>query len=218
MTDPNNPCIITLPDNGSGYTQNSCTGTLYDAGGPNSNYFDNSNSWITIAPAGSNQITLDFTTFDIEAPSSQSYCNWDYLEIFDGPDTSSVSLGQYCNTLTGSPGNIISSGGSITIYLHSDGAVNGTGFSANWSCNFPSAPPVTLFEVGDTLSCSKTILFTDLSTNGPTSWLWDFGDGNTSGLQNPIHTYSSAGTYTVKLTTSNPVSYTHLTLTTNREE
>lgn len=31
------------------------------------------------------------------------------------------------------------------------------------------------------------------------SWLWDFGDGTTSNLQNPNHTYSTAGTYTVKL-------------------
>ena len=45
--------------------------------------------------------------------------------------------------------------------------------------------------------------FTDLSTNGPTTWLWDFGDGNTSNLQNPTHTYSVGGIYNVTLTTSN---------------
>ena len=35
-----------------------------------------------------------------------------------------------------------------------------------------------------------------------TKWLWDFGDGTTSTLQNPMHTYSKLGTYTVKLTAS----------------
>jgi len=35
-----------------------------------------------------------------------------------------------------------------------------------------------------------------------TKWLWDFGDGTTSTLQNPIHIYSKLGTYTVKLTAS----------------
>ncbi len=45
--------------------------------------------------------------------------------------------------------------------------------------------------------------FTDSSTNSPTAWSWNFGDSNTSTVQNPSHTYSSAGTYTVALTATN---------------
>jgi len=45
-----------------------------------------------------------------------------------------------------------------------------------------------------------SITFTDTSTGSPASWSWDFGDGTTSGEQNPVHTYTSAGTYTVNLT------------------
>lgn len=45
--------------------------------------------------------------------------------------------------------------------------------------------------------------FTDLSTNTPTSWLWDFGDGATSTSQNPTHVYTTPGTYTVELTATN---------------
>ena len=45
-----------------------------------------------------------------------------------------------------------------------------------------------------------TINFADTSTPAPTAWNWDFGDGNTSALQNPAHTYTSAGTYSVTLT------------------
>lgn len=43
------------------------------------------------------------------------------------------------------------------------------------------------------------VAFTDLSSNA-SSWDWDFGDGNTSTEQHPVHTYNSAGTYTVTLT------------------
>ena len=44
-----------------------------------------------------------------------------------------------------------------------------------------------------------TLTFTDASV-GATSWLWDFGDGNTSTEQNPVHTYAGNGTYTITLT------------------
>ncbi|MBP2147105.1 PKD repeat protein [Methanofollis sp. W23] len=48
-----------------------------------------------------------------------------------------------------------------------------------------------------------TVQFTDLSTGSPTSWSWDFGDGETSSWQNPAHTYSAPDTYTVILTARN---------------
>jgi len=47
-----------------------------------------------------------------------------------------------------------------------------------------------------------TVRFTDESTGDPKFWSWDFGDGNTSTAQNPVHTYRAPGTYTVNLTVS----------------
>ncbi len=47
-----------------------------------------------------------------------------------------------------------------------------------------------------------SVMFTDLSTNA-TSWAWDFGDGNTSSEQSPVHVYTADGIYTVSLTASN---------------
>jgi PKD repeat protein len=46
------------------------------------------------------------------------------------------------------------------------------------------------------------VQFNDLSTGGPTTWQWLFGDGLTSTLQNPTHTYAALGTYTVTLIVS----------------
>jgi len=66
-------------------------------------------------------------------------------------------------------------------------------------------PPAIDFFADNLLGCDSLIVqFTDNSENVPTSWVWDFGDGTpTSGLQNPIHTYTDTGDYTVKLTASN---------------
>jgi PKD repeat protein len=46
------------------------------------------------------------------------------------------------------------------------------------------------------------VAFTDQSSGDPTFWSWDFGDGGTSTQQDPSHTYTSPGVYTVSLTAS----------------
>ena len=67
------------------------------------------------------------------------------------------------------------------------------------SINYPPDP-----DFSASLTCwGDSTVFTDLTTL-PTpgqiaSWFWDFGDGNTSTLQNPVHTYSIAGIYSVTL-------------------
>jgi len=48
-----------------------------------------------------------------------------------------------------------------------------------------------------------TVTFTDLSTGDPTSWSWEFGDGQTSTEQHPVHIYEREGAYDVSLTVSN---------------
>ncbi len=47
------------------------------------------------------------------------------------------------------------------------------------------------------------VTFTETSKGSPTSWKWNFGDGKSSTEKSPKHTYSAAGTYTVKLTATN---------------
>lgn len=40
----------------------------------------------------------------------------------------------------------------------------------------------------------------DSRLKNPATWYWDFGDGSTSGLKDPVHTYLNNGTYNVSLT------------------
>lgn len=66
------------------------------------------------------------------------------------------------------------------------------------------------------------VAFTDQSTGNPTSWAWDFGDGDSTNatLQNPVHQYTSAGVYTITLAaasangTGTKTQYGNLTVTT----
>lgn len=64
--------------------------------------------------------------------------------------------------------------------------------------------PSPNFTAANTSGCSPLLInFQDQSTGNPTSWLWDFGNGATSTLQNPSTTYFTEGIYTVKLTATN---------------
>ena len=65
-------------------------------------------------------------------------------------------------------------------------------------------PPVASFTASSTIGQAPLeVMFTDTSANSPTSWAWNFGDGQTSTVQNPAHTYTDPGTYTVTLEASN---------------
>lgn len=67
--------------------------------------------------------------------------------------------------------------------------------------------PVVNFSVSDSIGCfPKTVQFTDKSIAGSgniVEWTWDFGDGNISTQQHPVHTYSKAGSNTVTLKVAN---------------
>ncbi|MCP3917374.1 MAG: PKD domain-containing protein, partial [bacterium] len=68
-----------------------------------------------------------------------------------------------------------------------------------------AAAPVAEFSGSPTGGMAPLLVaFSDLSTGEITSWAWDFGDGGTSTLETPSHTYVADGTYTVALTVTGP--------------
>ena len=52
---------------------------------------------------------------------------------------------------------------------------------------------------------NEAVQFADGSIGNPASWNWRFGDGSTSTARNPVHRYTSPGTYVVTLTVSDPL-------------
>jgi len=140
------------------------------------------------------QQTITFTD-----RSSGNIANWQWSfgdgssSIAKTPTKRYTSAGNYPVTLTVSTASGLTSIASQTISVAT--AIQGaTPVSAAFDMT-PSSPAV-----------HANVTFTDHSTGSPTSWLWSFGDGNTSTAQNPSHAYTSQNSYTVTLTVANATS------------
>ena len=98
------------------------------------------------------------------------------------------------------PVHIYTAQGTFNVCLT---AANSTG--SNTVCQMVQVflPPAASFDI-DTIG-NGTYVFNDLSTNTPLAWTWDFGDGSTSDIQNPTHTYNIPGTFNICLTVVNEV-------------
>lgn len=76
-----------------------------------------------------------------------------------------------------------------------------------WITEISDLDPVADFvaDVPADGSSPKTVVFQDLSSGQAiSSWSWDFGDGNTSSVQNPTHVFTKLGTYEVRLDVTGP--------------
>jgi len=140
---------------------------------------------------------VQFTDTSTGAPTSWSWnFNDGSTSALQSPAHTFAAAGSYSVTLTASNANGSSSATRVvTVSLRPADLTAAFTFS-------PSSP-----KIGD------TVLFTDVSSGTPLVWLWDFGDGATSGAQNPSHAYTTAGSKTVTLTVSNANGSTSATRT-----
>ena len=83
--------------------------------------------------------------------------------------------------------NALDSPGVDDIYATLNFEVVGSTPQANFTANVTAGP------------APLAVRFTDTSSNNPSSWLWTFGDGQTSTEQHPTHTYTLPGNHTVTL-------------------
>ncbi|MFA5415563.1 MAG: PKD domain-containing protein, partial [Methanoregula sp.] len=99
--------------------------------------------------------------------------------------------------------------GSAGVYTVSLNATNAGGSDTTTRTNYITvtepAPVANFTGTPTTGTVPLTVTFTDVSTGNPTRWNWSFGDGSlvNATVQHPVHTYGSAGVYTVSLNTTN---------------
>jgi PKD repeat protein len=119
------------------------------------------------------------------------------------PTTWSWTFGDGGTSTDWNPSHTYTKAGTYGVTLT---VTNAFGSSSKIKAGYITAgmPPTADFTSGARSGpIPLTVKFTDASTGRPTSWSWDFGDGTTSTQQNPSHTYTNAGAYTVTLTAKN---------------
>jgi len=100
-------------------------GMFYDDGGPDGNYSNNQDMTMTFLPSTVGAVVeMVFEEFETES-------NWDFLYIYDGPNTNGRPVGTYSGTTN--PGTVTATnrGGALTVRFTSDNAVNKTGWKAH---------------------------------------------------------------------------------------
>lgn len=88
-----------------------------------------------------------------------------------------------------------------------------TVFNLSNDWNLTINQPEALFTVATNLNTITCANQSSIDNNAPLNYTWLFGDGTSSNLQNPTHTYANPGSYTVALVASNCIFSDTLTLT-----
>ncbi len=152
------------------------------------------------------------TNYTVPGNSANGSVQPNNLPVYEGTQSTwvldEVNLSDYL-------GQII----KVRFQLRTDNGGNLDGFyfddfKVMYNIPSPVVTPVAAFTATSTSICEgESISFNDLSTNTPTTWQWNFGDGNSSTLQSPSNTYTAAGTYTIVLTATNSAGSNVSTLT-----
>jgi len=147
---------------------------------------------------GDRPLDVNFVNSSTAGSSQITAVHWDFG---DGMTSSAMS-----------PGHSYAAAGTYTVSLtvtSADGSNTQTKADYIVVTEAGALPPNAIFSGTPTAGHAPlTVTFTDASTPGSapiTSWAWTFGDGGTSTLQNPSHTYTSNGSYTVSLAVTTSV-------------
>lgn len=173
-------------------------GYIFDSGG-NGSYSSNESCFLLIDPVDCHStISFKFNTLNTQSTV-------DHLRVYDGNDTTGTLLMDASGTIPAWQGTAVANSGTMFLWWVSDQSNNSSGFQANYFISegsFP--PPLASFSVSDINPLyNSPVYFTDLSSNQPLSWYWDFGDGYTSTLQNPVHSFLNSGVNTITLIAGN---------------
>ena len=199
----------TSPQTGS-FAYSPTTGTILGVGTHTLN--------TTFTPSGASAVNYTTNTASVNLTVTQATPSiaWSNpAAITYGTPLSSTQLAATCvaagtYTYTPASGYIMQAGAGQT--LHVDFAptdtVNYTVASKDVTITVNKGTTSFTANVS-TVTIPAGVQFTDTSTGAPTHWSWDFGDGTTDNIQNPIHYFTTAGHHSVTLNFSDFTNYTY---------
>ncbi|MAB78609.1 MAG: cell surface protein, partial [Planctomycetes bacterium] len=170
----------------------------------------------TSGPGGVHSITkADYVVIDVPAPVAEfsaaptgglAPLSVQFTGLSTGDVTSHVwAFGDGSASTQQSPNHVYSNPGIYTVTLDISGAHGTDGITKTDYITVLTPAPVAAFTGTPLTGVSPlTVAFTDTSTGSVTSWAWNFGDGGTSSMQSPGHTYVAPGTYTLILIATGP--------------
>ena len=193
---------------------------------PGNNVFDNINSTTQVGVHPNvigHSLIADYVWNAINSPMDIPKANFSanitsgqtpLLVLFSDTSTNSTPIawnwsfgdGQYSNLQN--PTHQYNNAGSTPIFYNVSEMVAGafgsnTLTNSNYITVYPSAPVANFTGTPISGNNPLSVQFNDTSTGSPTIWNWTFGDGGNSTLQNPAHTYSTNGVFTINLTVGN---------------
>ena len=190
-------------------SETTCNARFYDSGGnlPEADEYGNrEDHTLTINPAQAGQVVeVSFDTFRLQTSSN---CDLDSLTIHNGPTADAPIIGKHCGL--DNPGTVRAQNGSgaLTFVFHSDVKAREIGWQANIGCSAEQTTGQPIANAnGSYLTKGATAV--NFSSKGSIdtnlggsiiSYLWDFGDGNSSTAANPSYSYPQDGDYVASLT------------------
>ena len=193
-------------DNANGNFNLLVTSPCIDAGNPNQAYYDPDGTIADIGAYYFDQgsaapVISDFTADPV---SGRQPLVVQFTNDITGPVTEYTwSFGDGTTSNQPNPAHVYTSMGTYDVSLLVTGpGGSDTKVKANYiTVNAPLPPLVAKFTAAPLLGYAPLeVQFSNQSTGPWQTVLWDFGDGNTSTVSNPLHTYQEPGYYSVSLT------------------
>ncbi|MEM6965194.1 MAG: choice-of-anchor L domain-containing protein [Bacteroidota bacterium] len=170
----------------------SCSGELYDSGGPDENYGDGESNVFSICPPAPNNNCITYTLeyYNIEAGAEQ-------INIYNGNSTNAPLLASISGNSfdTNTEGGVCfvtqADQGCITIEFISDGSNNFEGFASNWECSTQPCetldqlqvdPNVSSIDIEDAVATPQTLVTVDTIICDQGQYGTFVGDGTDLGL------------------------------------
>jgi PKD repeat protein len=132
-----------------------------------------------------------------------------YQYVFSNSSTSNISnyywdFGDGTTSIIENPVHVFPNNGSFNVCLIVDDTLNHCSDTLCRIVDVVMVDCMALFSADTIAGSFSNYQFTDLSGGDIINWFWDFGNGDTSNVQNPIYSFPGSGGYNVCLTINTP--------------